>query len=268
MIQSALLKLLESRFLPPLKEYLSMKLDRSQTRFVPRMGTQVNIARALKQIHSMTLSSRTAYGLFIDFSNAYNTVPHTLLFEKLQKKNIFPLDELEFLKQLYARYHIRVGNSSFRPNKGVAQGSIISPALFDIFIEDLSEELQKKCSLSLTNILLYADDIMVICNSKTQLEQAIKVIEDWTIRNGMLLNKKKSGILTFGARKQKKNPYMECQHQPSNKYYTRVWTPSLSDIMGIPLCKEYKYLGVKLTPKLNLGPQIAFIEKKSTHIFT
>jgi len=190
-IQSPLIKLLEARFLIKLQAYLIHKLDRSQIGFVKGMGTQVNLWRAIERIKLRTTKSKPVYGLFIDFSNAYNSVPHTLLFEKLQAKKIFEDDELQFLKCLYARYKLRIGDSSFKTNKGVAQGSILSPALFNIFIEDLSEELKDKADISLEDLLLYADDILALTTSPTQLAKAIRIIEDWCKRNGMDLNKKK-----------------------------------------------------------------------------
>ena len=91
---------------------------------------------------------------------------------------------------MYNRYRIRVGNIIFSTNKGVAQGSLISPSLFNIFLEDLAIELQEKADINLEDLLLYADDILTICSSVAQLELAITIIESWCERNGMSLNKK------------------------------------------------------------------------------
>ena len=54
------------------------------------------------------------YGLFIDFSNAYNNVPHTLLLNKLRTKGIFTEDEIQYLEALHSRYRL---NLCFWPNQ-------------------------------------------------------------------------------------------------------------------------------------------------------
>ena len=149
--------------------------------------------RALERITLRTNQKKCVYGLFIDFSNAYNSIPHCLLFQKLRSKKILNDDEIEYLEQLYARYRLRIGKTRIKSNKGVAQGSVISPALFNIFIEDLSEELKEKTDINLEDLLYYADDLLTLCTSMEQVKKVIKVISDWSLRNGMQLNKKKSG---------------------------------------------------------------------------
>ena len=80
--------------------YLDTKLDRSQVGFVRKLGVQVNITRALQRISMRTRVKKNVYGLFIDFSHAYNSVPHTLLFQKLRMKKVLEEDEIIFLEQL------------------------------------------------------------------------------------------------------------------------------------------------------------------------
>jgi len=206
-VGSALLKLLEARFLPKLKAYLSESLDRCQTGFVDGMGTQVNVWRAISRIKLRFASDRPCFGLFLDFANAYNFVPHVLLFKKLEQKGIFSPLELSYLKCIYSRLRVKIGKQVIRYNRGVAQGSILSPALFNIFIEDLSEELRDKGGVSLEDLLFYADDVCILCSSPTQLRICIKVVEDWAERNGMVLNKKKSGIVVF-TRRLKRNIFL------------------------------------------------------------
>ena len=271
-VQSPLVKLLEARFLPKLQKYLNKKLDRSQTGFIQKMGIQVNLVRALERITLRTKQNKVVYGLFIDFSNAYNSIPHELLFKKLRDKKVLEEDEITFIEQLYARYKTQIGSKTLKSNKGVAQGSVISPALFNIFIEDLSLELKTKANLDLEDLLYYADDLMTLCTSIEQVKKAIKIIEEWSERNGMSLNKKKSGIVVFAKRRANKIPMMKIlkevtKSKKGKEVIKRKWIPAQKEIEGVPICEKYKYLGTILTPKLTCGEQIAHIRKKSAHIY-
>ena len=270
MVQSPLVKLLEARFLPKLQRYLEERLGVSQTGFVPYTGTQVNIQRALERITKRTKANRWVYGLFIDFSNAYNSIPHSLLFQKLRTKQILDDDEICFLERLYARYTIRIGSETVKVNRGVAQGSLISPALFNIFIEDLAEELELKASIAREDLLMYADDILTLCTSNHQLETAVAVIEDWSKRNGMVLNKSKSGVVIFADRRAKKIPKMRLTSKNELKKPgdIRKWESAQDQIKGIPICSEYKYLGTILNPKLSCDPQKRHIRKKAAFMYT
>ena len=132
------------------------------------MGIQVNLTRTLERITARTKKGRIVYGVFIDFSNAYNSVPHTALFKKLREKKILPEKEISYIEQLYARYRIKIGKNLLKTNKGVAQGSMISPALFNIYIEDLSIELGEKANINIEDRLLYADDVLLFTTSIKQ----------------------------------------------------------------------------------------------------
>jgi len=269
-IGSPILKAIEARFLPKLRSYLRDNLDRAQTGFVERMGTSVNLWRAIQRIRLRTSGDvkRPCYGLFVDFSNAYNMVPHKLLFEKLRKKQVLPEEEIQFLEQIYARIKIKVGKHCIKPNRGVAQGSILSPALFNIFIEDLSDNLQLKAGINLEDLLFYADDLLTLCTSQEQLRLAIEVIRKWSEENGMLLNAKKSGIVVFVNRLKKNIPWMKSQLEGKHrKQGVRLeWVPARKTFEGIPICNKYKYLGSWLDNKLTSHTQINHIKKKTNHI--
>ena len=80
----------------------------------------------------------------------------------------------------------------------------------------------------------------------------------------MLLNKKKSGIVVFAARRNRNVPLMK-KTKPIKANGTsrkRRLVPSSHDFEGVPICEKYKYLGTILTPKLDCAEQIAFIKRK------
>ena len=97
------------------------------------------------------------------------------------------------------------------------------------------------------------------------MEDCIKVIEDWSMRNGMSLNKEKSGIVVFSHRRATKIPIMKMVKEkvPGKKTMKTRWIPTRKDICGIPICEQYKYLGTILNPKLMFNPQVCHIKKKS-----
>ena len=47
--------------------------------------------------------------------------------------------------------------------------------------------------MSIDDTLLYADDILLLCQTHGQIERCIQIIEDWSKENGMELNKKNRG---------------------------------------------------------------------------
>ncbi len=97
------------------------------------MGIFVNIFRAINRIKLRTNRKERPYGLFIDLKSAYNHVRHDLLFERLE--GILTKEEIQFQKAIYSRLKISMNGSSFTPNIGVAQGSMISPTLFNIYVD-------------------------------------------------------------------------------------------------------------------------------------
>ncbi|HRP37312.1 MAG TPA: reverse transcriptase family protein, partial [Candidatus Dojkabacteria bacterium] len=268
LIGSPLQKILESRFLPHLNKYQEEKMFTGQTGFVKQMGTQVNIFRAVDRIRLRTEErNQICYGLFIDFANAFNSVPHKLLFDCLRRKQVMPEDHIEFLENLYAHYRIRIGKKIIRVNKGVAQGSILSPALFNIFIEDLAKEIIKEAEINIEDALLYADDILTICTSPEQIRKVINIIEKWSQTNGMELNKKKSGIMPFVPRRatSQKTPFMH--YVATQGKENKQWKVAQQSFEGIPILLQYKYLGTILDFKLRMDAQLQKIEKKSNFIY-
>ena len=184
------------------------------------------------------------HGLFLDFSTAYNTVLHSRLYERLEK--VLDKDEVNLIKAIYSRTRIRLGNEAFCPNIGVAQGSTISPALFNIYCEDLYRLLEDKVGICFLDILGYADDIFILCTSPEQLRIVIRTVSEWSEVNNLKLNAKKSGIVEFLHRAGKQKNFL----QTGTKFE------------GIPVVSCYKYLGLWINAKLTTDAHLEQISKK------
>ena len=61
---------------------------------------------------------------------------------------------------------------------GVAQGSVLSLALFDISIEGLIQSLIPLCPRP-NQILAYVDDLFIICPNLDTLRKVIHHVEFW-----------------------------------------------------------------------------------------
>jgi len=247
-VASPLVKLLEARFAGKLRTYLMDDMFPGQVGFVPDCSVVLNIVRAVNLIQRYTCDHKVhCFGLFIDFSNAYNMVQHGKLFKRLH--GILSEQEIHFLRAIYSRNVIRMGKHSFKPNVGVAQGSIISPYLFDIYIEDLFKEIVSiRRLVPMENVLAYADDVLIICTGVRTLKAIIEAIEHWSAFNGMRLNKSKSAVVEFLPR------------------HARCRNIKAQSVSGIPVEMRYKYLGLWLNQKLNLDDQMEHIRKKADFI--
>ena len=194
------------------------------------MDIYVNIWRAITRITELRNKKMHTYCLFLDFSSAYNTVPHNLLYDKL--KSILNAKEIQLIQAIYSRTTICLGKDSFQPNIGVAQGSVISPVLFNIYAESLLKDLQEK-GWGINDLLGFADDHLVINITKSQLRSAIVFTKEWCNAINIKLNPDKCGILEI----------------PS-KYHHHTLEIG-SKLEGIPIVEEYKYLGLILDNQMN-----------------
>ena len=243
MITSPLVKLIESIALTELKSKLEPAITVAQTGFISKLGTQVHILRLLGRIidirNSPTYKSGNWLTFFIDFKSAFDKVDHQILFRKLQESGISQRT-INILKLLYNSYHFSLMDSNpSKINSGVAQGSLVSPLLYDWYVNDLVSHLSEK--LGVDHTFAYADDIALLCLGYSDVRAALSAIESWCVKNGALLNKKKCGILP--VRKKETN---------SNR----------REIEGIPVVLDYKYLGIPLDSALTLKHSFALVKSR------
>ncbi len=211
------------------------------------MGTSVNLGRLTERYKKLMEKKTRGFALFVDFKSAYNTVLHSKLFKRLKK--VLSPQEIDLIRTLYSRQTISIGDHEFTPNCGVAPGSLISPGLFNIYVEPLYQKIEKE-GISGEGILAYADDLLIICSSLEQLQRVIKCIKKWCTKNNIQLNEKKSGILELLPRMG--------NYRPRYK--------NIDTMEGIPFTTSYKYLGTWITSKMSMKPQLDHIRKKTDFI--
>ena len=96
-------------------------------------------------------------------------------------------------------------SAKFKVTNGVRQGGILSPYLFNVYVDELSEELNKcyvGCNLNglLINHIMYADDLVLISPSSAGLSQLLRECEKFGTRHDVKYNAKKSAVMIYRSR--------------------------------------------------------------------
>src|SRR5574341_314272 len=114
------------------------------------------------------------------------------------------------LKKLYAGQEatVRTGHETtdwFQIRKGVLQGYILSPCLFNFYAEYIMrnaglEEAQARIKIAGRNIsnLKYADDTTLMAESEEELKSLLMKVKEESEKDGLKLNSQKTKIMASG----------------------------------------------------------------------
>ena len=155
-----------------------MFLDTCPNQFGFKKGHSTDMCiYVLKEFIEFYRSRNTSvFVTFLDASKVYDKIDHWQLFNKLLNIHV-PVFIISILVFWYSRQEmfIRWGNScstKFRVTNGVKQGGILSPALFNVYMNNLSVSLNHSgiggsLGGNLINHLCYADDLCLIALSSS-----------------------------------------------------------------------------------------------------
>ncbi|UYV74537.1 hypothetical protein LAZ67_12000039 [Cordylochernes scorpioides] len=148
------------------------------------------------------------YVFFVDLTKAFDTVPHDLLWQKLHKMGISNKFVM-LIKNFYQEAKITIRwkgqySNNVKINSGVLQGESLSPLLFILYMADLIELYNNSAltgfhlpDFGVLHLLMYADDIAIIGESKINLQIKINLLKSYLDKNKLVLNENKSKIIVF-----------------------------------------------------------------------
>ena len=124
-------------------------------------------------------------------------------------------------------------SSSFKVTNGVRQGGILSPKLFIVYMDDLSDQLNNSNIGGnfgigqLVNHISYADDMCLLSFSTAGMQKLLNICDQYSNDHDLIYNSKKTMCMSFTTKSCKSHECKLSLNQESLSYV-----------------KEARYLGV------------------------
>uniref|UniRef100_A0A8B9WTZ9 RNA-directed DNA polymerase n=1 Tax=Bos mutus grunniens TaxID=30521 RepID=A0A8B9WTZ9_BOSMU len=200
-----MLKILQAR----LQQNVNQELQDVQAGFRKGRGTRHQMANICWIIEKAREFQKNIYFCFIDYAKAFDCVDHNQLWKILKEMGI-PDHLTCLMRNLYAGQEatVRTGHGTtdwFQIGKGVHQGCILSPCLFNLYAEYIMrnaglDEAQAGIKIAGRNInnLRYANDTTLMAESEEELKSLLMKVKEESEKVGLKLNIQKTKIMASG----------------------------------------------------------------------
>ena len=161
-------------------------------------GPEIKLPASVGSLKKQESSRKNIYFCFIVYAKAFDCVDHNKLWKILREKGI--LDHLTcLLRNLYADQEatVRTGQGTtdqFQIRKGICQGSILLPCLFNLYAEKIMWNAglyEAQTGIKITrrdiNNLRYADDTILMAESE-ELKSLLMKVKEESEKVGLKLN--------------------------------------------------------------------------------
>ena len=173
-------------------------LTTKQHGFRSGRSTLTQLLAHFDKIYNGLIVGSDTDSIYLDYAKAFDKVDHRLLLLKLEKYKFHP-KLITWIKSFLSDRCQRVvvnGKKSLPANiiSGVPQGTVLGPALFIIFINDLEARIKH------SNISFFADDTRIskqICKQShcEELQEDLDTVILWSKENNMKLHEDKFELI-------------------------------------------------------------------------
>ena len=221
-------------------------LPEEQAGFREGYSTIDHIFSLYAMIQKQFNKDRKLYVCFVDYRKAFDSVNREALFNILERNGISG-DYLEAIKGIYKSVLAAVKQDGkyseyFNCPSGLKQGCLLSPKLFTIFMTEISKALNEDgkhgiqflSNYPLIFHLLFADDLSLVSDTVSGLQNQLNILKTQSDRLGLELNLTKTQVVVFrkGGYLSKHEKWFYGQHR-------------------LDVVNSYKYLGLDFTTRLS-----------------
>ncbi|KAK3507716.1 hypothetical protein QTP70_034822 [Hemibagrus guttatus] len=177
-----------------------VEICEQQYGFMPRKSTTDAIFALRILMEKYRDGQRELHCVFVDLEKAYDRVPREELWYCMRKSGVAE-KYVRVVQDMYERSRTvvkcAVGQTEeFKVEVGLHQGSALSPFLFAIVMDQLSEEVRQESPWT----MMFADDIVICSESREQVEENL---ERWRFaleRRGMKVSRSKTEYMCVNER--------------------------------------------------------------------
>ncbi|KAK3527328.1 hypothetical protein QTP86_020250 [Hemibagrus guttatus] len=177
-----------------------VEICEQQYGFMPRKSTTDAIFALRILMEKYRDGLRELHCVFVDLEKAYDRVPREELWYCMRKSGVAE-KYVRVVQDMYERsrtvVRCAVGQTEeFKVEVGLHQGSALSPFLFAIVMDQLSEEVRQESPWT----MMFADDIVICSESREQVEENL---ERWRFaleRRGMKVSRSKTEYMCVNER--------------------------------------------------------------------
>lgn len=230
----------------------------TQFGFMAGRGTQSLLEELSDLLYTSFEQNQYACALFLDVSKAFDSISHKILLGKLFNAGFrgpfFSLLE-NFLTD--RSQQVSACNALSRKvylRSGVPQGSVLSPLLFNLYVNDISR------AISNSHVFQYADDTLLVSKhfdygvALRQLQSDAVQIMDWFDSNLISVNKQKTKLMCFH------NPMKVAGHRVP--FFLHSSSCVSCQCIPIEYVNSTKYLGIFLDSDLSWNSHLTYIAKR------